>query len=205
MLWLPVAFWGLFLIITAFMLDSGYVSERSAAFLGFVLPLVGGILAASMLLDNPALELHFSTAYSAARVLLERQGLLLAILALLALSYQGIIALMGVDLSDLGPPLVRQLAWLTPTLALMALGCFTALALRKSVNGMLMVGLVWIMQVLARDWFMVYPVTRLYFVFMSAYRPGHPDMLSNQLILYGLAALMFILSWLLLQKQERYI
>ncbi len=205
MLWLPAAFWGLFLIITAIMLNNAYVSERTAAFLGFVLPMVGGILAASVVLDNPALELHFTTSYSAGRVLLQRQGLLLGILAFLALSYQGIVALMGVDLSYLGSLLIRQLAWLTPTIALMALGCCGALALRKSQNGMLLVGLIWIMQVLARDWFMLYPFTRLYFAFMSVYRPGHPDLLLNLFCQYGLATLMFILSWALLQKQERYI
>ena len=182
MLWLPAAFWGLFLIISAIFRGHVNHNEISAAFLGFVLPLVGGILATSVVLDTPALELHFSTSHSAARVLLQRQGLLLAILAFLALSYQGIVALMDVDLSYLGSLLIRQLAWLTPTLALMSLGCFGALALRKSQNGMLLVGLTWIMQVLARDWFMFYPATRLYFAFMSIYRPRAPRPASQPVL-----------------------
>ncbi len=203
--WLPAALWALFLIIVAITIDDPNVSDYASGFLGFVLPLIGGVLAASVILDNAALELHFSTAYSAWRVILERQGLLLIIFTILALSFQLGVAWMGVDLSGLGKLFPRQLAWLVPTLSFMSLGCFSALALRKSQNGMMMVGLLWIIQVIARDWFMFYAAARPFFIFMSNYRPQHPDLLTNQLCQLGLSLAFFLLSGELLRRQERYI
>ena len=203
--WLPTALWALFLIIVAITNNDPNVSDYASGFLGFVLPLIGGVLAASVILDNAALELHFSTAYSAWRVILERQGLLLVIFTILALSFQLGVAWMGVDLSGLGSPLTRQLAWLIPTLSFMGLGCFSALALSKSQNGMMMVGLIWIIQVLAREWFLHYAATRPLFIFMSNYRPQHPDLPLNQLCQFGLSLAFFLLAGELLRRQERYI
>ena len=205
LLWLPGVLWALFALITWLKRADTQVFEVAAGFFGFALPLIAGILASSAVLDNPALELHFAAPRPAWRVLLERQGLILALIAVAALTFQMYLLPLHVDVSRLGSPIHRQLAWLLPTLALMGLGCAGAFALRQSMGGAMLVGLVWILQLIGHDWFMRYDVTRCLFVFMSAYQPQHPALRVNQIVVLSLSVILFVLAWALFKKQERYL
>ncbi len=62
-------------------LFSRYLSpiEVSSAYTGVVLPLIGGILAAYSTLDDPCLEIQFSTSRSALAMLLSRFSLILVV------------------------------------------------------------------------------------------------------------------------------
>ncbi len=81
MLWLPAAFWALFLIISWMIRDTQSGFPVCVAYLGAALPLIGGILAAYAVLDDPALELQFATPRPAWLMLLERLGMILALRA----------------------------------------------------------------------------------------------------------------------------
>ena len=59
-LWFPLSFWVLFAII-GLIRGPQYILDTSRAYLGAVLPLIGGIMAAYAVLDDPALELRFAT------------------------------------------------------------------------------------------------------------------------------------------------
>ena len=205
LLWLPGVLWVLFALVTWLKHADAQVFEVAAGFFGFALPLIAGILASSAVLDNPALELHFATPRPAWRVLLERQGLILVLIAVAALTFQMYLLLLNVDVSRLGSPISRQLAWLLPTLALMSLGCVGAFALKQSMAGAMLVGLVWILQLIGHDWFMRYDVTRCLFVFLSAYQPQHPNLYANQIAVLSLTVILFVLAWALFKKQERYL
>lgn len=140
LLWLPGALWVLFALITWLKRADAQVFEVAGGFFGFALPLIAGILASSAVLDNPALELHFATPRPAWRVLLERQALILALIVVAALTFQIYLLALNVDVSRLGSPISRQLAWLLPTLALMGLGCLGAFLLKQSMGGAMLVG-----------------------------------------------------------------
>lgn len=205
LLWLPAVLWAFFALITWLKRGDPRVFEVAGGFFAFALPLVAGILASSAVLDNPALELHMASPRGTARVLLEREGLALAIIASAALAFQACLVVFGVDVSGLGSPLSRQAAWLLPTLVLMGLGCAGAFALRQSTGGALLVGLVWVLQLLGHEWFMQYEATRSLFVFMRAYRPQHPELPINQATLVCVASALFASAWALFRKQERYL
>ncbi len=205
LLWLPGVLWILCALVTWWKRGASGVLEVAGGYLAFALPLVAGILASSAVLDNPARELHFAAPRPAWRVLLERQGLMLAPVVVAALTFQFYLAALNVDLSSLGSPLGRQLAWLVPTLALTSLGCVSAFAFAQSVGGALLVGAVWVLQIIGHDGFMRSGLGRHLFVFMGAYQPQHPDLRANQAVVLGLAALLFVLAWALFRKQERYL
>jgi hypothetical protein len=205
LLWLPGGLWILFALVTMFKHANGQVFEEAAGFFGFALPLIAGILASSAVLDNPALELHFAAPRPAWRVLLERQGLLMTLIAVAALTFQIYLLALNVDMSRLGLPINRQLAWLLPTLALMELGCVGAFILKQSMGGAMLVGVVWILQLIGHEWFMRYDMTRRLFIFLNAYAPEHPDLFANQIVVLIFSVILFVLAWALLKQQERYL
>lgn len=205
-LWLPAGLWVLFALIVAFTgSDAGRAYEAARAFLGFVVPLLGGILSASAIVDDTALELQFAAPRAPWRTLLERLAVLLAIVALAALAFQAYLAVAGVDISPLGGIAARQLVWLMPSVALMGLASLVALALAQGTGGALAAGLVWIMQLLLRGWFAASPWGRYLFLFLGAHLPGSPHLPANRLCLAALAAAFVVGASHLLKKEERYL
>jgi hypothetical protein len=202
--WLPAAFWALFAIICLFRNAPDSRFDMVRVYLGTAVPLVGGILAAYAVLDDPALELRFATPTRAGRFLAERLGLILAIQALSALGFQLFALALGVDFTPLGNWAAVQLAWIVPTLALMALGCAGSLLVAQSTAGAFLAGFVWLMELLARGW-LASNAGRYVLIFMGALMPGHPSLHINQVTLSALAAMLLFAAWALLHRQERYI
>jgi hypothetical protein len=205
LVWLPAVLWALLALITWLKRGDPRVFEVAGSYFAFALPLVAGILASSAVLDNPALELHLACPRGAASVLLEREGLVLTLIAVAALTFQVFLVVLGVDMSGFGSPVSRQAVWLLPTLVLMGLGCAGAFTLRRSTGGALLVGLVWVLQLLGYEWFLQYGATRSLFVFMRAIRPQHPELAINQATLVCQSSALFVSAWALLRRQERYL
>jgi hypothetical protein len=200
-LWFPAAIWALF-VIMGMILRETHLHGLGVAFLGGVLPLMGGILAAYAILDDPALELRFATPRPAWQTLRERLGLILAVTAI---AYQLFLSLVGGDLSDLGNLPARQLAWLVPSLAMMALGSAASFAFGQSTAGAMLPGLVWIFQVIARGWMETDAVARYFYLLMGSNAPQHACLRLNQASLLVTAALLLFIAWALFKKQERYL
>lgn len=205
MLWLPAAFWALFIILAWMLINEPAGFPVTTAYLGAALPLIGGILAAYAVLDDPALELQFATPRPAWLMLLERLGMILILSAICAFSYQGIIAVLGIDLAPLGSFSARQLAWFSPTLASVALGSAVAFANRASMSGAAAVGLVWIVEIILRDWFLNDRWGQYVLLVMGSNYPDHPALRGNQAALVAIAVLLLLAGWAMLRRQERYI
>jgi len=203
-LWFPLAFWALFVVIGVIR-GPAYILDTSRAYLGTVLPLIGGIMAAYAILDDPALELRFATPIPAAQTLLERLAPTFIIQVLCALTYQVFALALAVDfLSMYGNWLNVQMIWLIPTLSLMALGCFSAIAAAQTTTGALFVGMVWIVELVARGWF-AYNAGKYFLIFMGPLMPDHPDLVANYLSLSILSFALLFVAWALLHRQERFI
>lgn len=203
-LWFPAAIWALLVIIVLFLLRTEQALNAARGYLGAAVPLIGGIMAAYALLDDPALELRFATAGRAAGLLLERLAPVILIQAACALGFQVFTRLAGIDLSVMGDVWAVQLAWLVPTLALIGLGSAGALLAAQTTAGAVLVSLVWLVELIARGWF-AQNAGKFVLVFMGALMPDHPDLAANQMVLCGLAVAFFAASWALLRRQERYI
>ena len=181
-LWFPLAFLALFIVIVLIMRHPEVRFSLARAYLGFIVPLIGGILAAYSVLDDPALELRFSTPVRAEQTLLVRVGLILAVQAACALVFQLFVGALGVDLSPLGGLFSVQLVWLLPTLSLAALGTAGALAGAQTAMGAFLVGAVWLIQLIMNSWLKLN--ARPVFLFLGVIDPGHPDLASNRLVLF---------------------
>lgn len=203
-LYLPAAFLGLFMIICLFKLEPDELFDMSRAYLGTVIPMLGGIMAAYAILDDPALELRFSTPAQAAGLLAERLGMVFLIQAACAIIFQVFVNGFGADLSPLGSFLGIQLAWLIPTISLMALGCVGSLWSAQTMTGTFLVSLIWLIELLARGW-LARNAGKYVLVFMGALMADHPDLVANQITLSIVSVALFVTSWQLLRRQERYI
>lgn len=202
-LWFPLAFLALFIVIVLILPDPVARFSITRAYLGFIVPLVGGILAAYSVLDDPALELRFSTPVRAGQILLARVGLILAVQAACALFFQLFAGALGIDLSPLGGLFGVQLIWFLPTLCLAALGNAGALAGAQTAMGAFLAGAVWLVQLLMNSWLKLN--ARYVFLFMGVIVPDHPDLASNQLVIFAGSIVLLLVSWALLRRQERYL
>jgi len=203
-LWFPAAFWGLFVII-GLMRGPAYIFDSTRSYIGACVPLVAGIMAAYAVLDDPALELRFAAPLRAAPMLLERLAPVFGLQAGLALAYQAFGLLLGLELSQFGSWWDAQLAWLVPTVALLAFGSLAALLAAQTATGAVLAGLLWIVQLVARGWFAAHPQGQYLLIFMSPFMNDHPALRANQLTLGLVSALCFWLCWRLFIRQERYI
>ena len=203
MLLFPAALFACFVLIAWMMRDPAIRFAIARGYLGFFVPLTGGILAAYALLDDPALELRLSTPVGAGRTLATRLGLILAIEAACALSFQAAALAMGVDFAPLGGALAVQLAWLVPTAALMSLGTLGSLATAQCATGAFVAGIVWLIQLLLKGW-MLQNVPRLY-LFMGVLEPGSPFLTASQSTVLAASLVSLAASWLLLRRPERYL
>nr|CAI78582.1 hypothetical protein [uncultured Aminicenantes bacterium] len=202
---LPAAFWALFaLIILLNPRASGWV-DSARGYLGAILPLMGGILGAYAVLDDPALEILFSTPARAEWMLAERLVPPLLIIAAAAGSFQIFLRLLGFNLTILSDPVSLQFDWLVPTLVLTGWGTSVALLARHCAAGALAVGVVWILHLIARGWFLSLKTGSVFFLFLGIFRPGDPRLFANRVVLTLLAGGFLTAAAVLLKKQERYI
>lgn len=202
--WFPLAFWALFVII-GIMRGPQYIVDTARAYLGGAVPLTAGILAAYAVLEDSALELRFATPVSAAQTLLERLVPTFLVQVAFAFAYQLFSLAMKADFSTYVTWSELQLAWLIPTLSLMALGCFTSLVGARTTTGAVMAGMVWLVELVARAWFASNSVGQYFLVFMSTFMLDHPALHANQIVLCATSLILLLISWKLLQRQERYI
>lgn len=202
-LWFPLAFLALFFVILLILPDPGARFSIARAYLGFIVPLIGGILAAYGVLDDPALELRFATPVGAGQTLASRLGLILSIQAACAIAFQLFAGALGIDLSPLGGLFRVQLVWLLPTLSLISLGTAGALAGAQTAMGAFLAGAAWLVHLIMNSWLRANAASA--FLFLGVIAPDHPDLASNRLVLAGGSMALLLISWALLRRQERYL
>jgi len=203
-LWLPASLWLMFAVLVYTQIGFN-AKEIAVSFAVVVLPLLAGIMAGYALVDDPGLELQFSAPLSSARMLLGRVGGQVGVVALAALLFQAYCALIGLDLSAFGSPLVRQLFWLAPCLVMSALGACLTLCFTHPTPAALCVASLWLLQLFLRYWFIQNVPARYFFLFPGLFFPEHPQVGMILTSLFCLAAVLFLASWALLKRQERYL
>lgn len=202
--WFPLAFWALFVLI-GIIRGQEYILDTSRAYLGTAMPLIGGIMAAYAILDDPALELRFAAPVPAFQTLLEHLAPAFVIQILCAMTFQVFALVLHADfLSLYGSWFNVQLIWSIPTLWLMAWGCLSAVAAAQTTTGALLAGMVWLVELVTRGWF-AYNNGKYFLVFMGPLMPDHPDLIANYISLSALTFLFLFITWALLHRQERYI
>ena len=203
-LWLPVALWGLFALLVGLFFKGADASSAARAFLGFLLPLISGGLASFAILRDPALELQFATPRPAWGMLVERSGIVLAVIAVTALTFQLYTAVIGIDLG-LGDFWRAQLIWLIPNITAICIASLVSLLAASCTAGFAFAGTLWIVQLVLRGLFAHSATWRNVLLFFGIMAPGHPALILNQLTLLTIGAFSLWASAGLLKKQERYL
>jgi len=202
-LWFPPALWVLFIVIVSIMRHPAIRFNLARGYLGFIVPLISGIMAAYAVLDDPALELRFATPARAGQTLLAPLGLIVAVQTACALSFQLFLLVLKVDLSPLGGPLGVQLAWFLPALSLIALGTAGSLAGAQTSLGAFLVGAVWLVQIMMKSW--LEANAKYLHLFLGVLVPRDPDLALNQCLLLAGSIALLSFSWALLHRQERFL
>jgi hypothetical protein len=203
LVWFPGAMFAVLVLIMWMMRRPDIRFAIAKGYLGFLVPLMTGILAAYAVLDDPALELRFATPVSAAQTLLTRLALILSVQAAFALGFQLCALAMGVRFSPLGSAFAIQLAWIIPTISLAAVGTSGALAAAQCATGAFLSASTWLIQLLMKGWLLA-NASSLY-LFMGMLEPKHPDLLWSQAVLAVASFVLMAFSWVLLHRQERYL
>jgi hypothetical protein len=202
-LWFPLALLAFFMVAVVVMRHPAIRFSLARAYLGFIVPLTGGILAGYAVLDDPALELRFATPVRAGQTLLTRVGLILSVQTACALVFQLFLVVLGVELSPLGGVLGVQLAWFLPAFCLAGVGTAGSLAAARTSVGAFLAGAVWLTHVMMKGW--LEANARYAYLFMGVLVPGHRDLRINQCVLFAASATLLCLSWVLLRRQERFL
>lgn len=205
LLWLPGSMLALFALIAALMSGEPRQPDTVKGFLGVVVPLLGGILAAYAVLDDPALELLFASPLTAARLLFRKLAGPALVTAVTALAYMAVMTGLGFDWRAAGGLAEAFWSWVVPSAGLVALGCAASLAAGQCAGGALAVGLVWIVELVARGWFLRRDAASLIFLFMGTFSPADPRLLANRLCLASASAALLAAAWGLLLHRERYL
>ncbi len=165
------------------------------------LPLITGIVAATVATQDPAIELQLTvplpyriTAFSRLTLMLIWTALI-ALLSTLAL-HSIIPALFPTSLAQ------EQLIWSAPMLWFTAIGAILALLMRNRTTSSAILGCLWVMQLVFHGYFLATGWTRPWFLFTTLYTPTASFWLSNRIELILTALGVFIATWLYLHNNE---
>lgn len=198
-----------FVLLLAVMQDSTTgnpvaTARTLQAVLEMGLPLAAGVVAASLVGRDPAVELQVSVFRDYRTTLVRRLTILLGWTAMIALGTSVALTLSGWwQRWPLAPdPMLGQLGWLAPTLWLAGLGFLLGALLRSPAAAGGLVAAVWIAhQVLAdvmQQWFW----SRLLHLFATT-RGNGMDWLANRAVLLGTGSALLVAGWLVLARTER--
>jgi hypothetical protein len=222
MLLLPLA---LLVAVALLVLVQRFVAHQSSerlllATVEMLLPTAAGIMVATTLAHDDALELHLTLPRSYARTGLLRVLVLTGWCACLACVVLAAIMLLGIVplppfAASVSPPVemaLVQLVWLSPMLWLVAAGLCLALATKSRTASGALLGGIWLLDLLfvgvlvQTAWlrpFLLFPATFVIYPASLVSRASFDAYwLTTRFELLGMAAVLLPLGWLMLRDYE---
>ncbi len=212
--------WWLFLLMALSFLGAGglvwlqlhagasQVLSRAAELSRFVMEpgagLLAGMLASSLIVGDPLLEVMMATRVGMYGVLTWRYLLTCFILLLCSAVYLAWSLGNGISYARQQSPLFLLLVWLIPVLVMSMLGLFGSLATRNAALGMAIAAVPLAGSLLLYE--KLLPIQAAHPFFLSyTYSGGQdaPDWWTNRLALLGVALVFAIGNWCLLRREER--
>ena len=197
---LPMAFFGA---------DRGQVAELLSSVPEVFLPILAGLVAATVVTQEPALDLHLTLKTSYRRTVARRLTLLFGFSV--AASFVWTMALRVLGLwSWPGWFSVSQMGWIVPLVWFVSAAVLLALVLRSRVASGAILGGVWLFQNLLGGVFFTYEWLRPFYLFpMSSHKPVLEEVWGERYwadgwpVLGAMALLMTLAAALLLGNSER--
>lgn len=167
------------------------------------MPLAAGVVAASLVGRDVAVELQVSVFREYRTTLLRRLAITFAWTAVIAGGTTVALTVTGWwDRWPLAPePALGQLTWLAPTLWLGGLGFLLGALLRSPAAAGGLVATVWLVQQLMADTMRGWVGSRLVFLFATTRGSGE-DWLANRLVLLASGVALLVAGWLVLARAE---
>lgn len=190
-----------------------------SAALEMILPLAAGVIVATIISHDPAIELQLTLPKKYDLTGMYRLLLIAAWTTCIALLSSGI--LYALKLAYIPQPLqswapllqflTNQLTWLAPLLWFVAVGLYLALLLRsRSASGALLGG-IWIAEIILRGYIastswlqplLLFPTTLILFPTTNLSQADFSFWLTNRFEVLGTALVLLPLGWLLLHNPE---
>jgi hypothetical protein len=185
--------WALGAFLTWFAYHSFHQAEMTIAVLELVFPVPVAVLASALFANDPARELVCASERPIWLVVLARLGLIVGLLVLMALLFDGYLAALGLVVPGQGNWLERQLVWLAPALVLMLVALMASLWSRSATIGAAVAVGVWLLEVLLHQllinevllhgaWL---AASRRLFLFATFWETNAPYWLENRAWLVG--------------------
>ncbi|GEM_PF-3148873 len=157
------------------------------AYLEVLLPAIAGLLAAHVFAD-PVLEVLSSLPFSLRRLLAER-----LFTVSLVVGVGGMAMPVWAWLWRISSPQLYGLGWIlvwsAPAMAFIGLGAVGAILARSSSVGALLVGSVWLLQLIFQGEMLLHPAGRVFLLFLTSLQPDAPEWPLNRALLMGLGVL----------------
>jgi hypothetical protein len=181
-----------------------------SASLEMILPLAAGVVVATIVSHDPAIELQLTLPRKYHRTAMVRLGLIVAWTACIALLSSAVLVVLNLayvpfqlqSWSALLSFLTNQLTWLAPLLWFVGLGLCLAMLLRsRSASSAILSG-IWVGEILFKDFFIDTDWLRPAFLFPTTLTPAIDFWLTNRFEVLGTALVLLLLGWLLLRNPE---
>jgi hypothetical protein len=181
----------------------GHGDELSRFVLESGAGLVVAMLASSLVVGDPTLEVTMATRSGIYRVLAWRYLLTLFFLALCCAAYLAWSLLLGVSYAPQQTPLFFLLLWLAPALVMSMLGILGALATRNAALGAVIAAIPLMAALfLHNDLLPIAPV-RPFFIPYTIWAYASPTWWSNRVSLLAVAVILALCCWRWLRREER--
>ncbi|GAA3087799.1 hypothetical protein [Streptosporangium carneum] len=185
----------------------GNTARFLVAFVEMGIPLLTGLLAASLVGRDRAVELRLALPSAYRATLLRRLAVTVGWAGVCALAISALLTAGGwwerLPLSPGG--VAGQLAWLSPTLWLTALGLLAYAASRTTVAATATVALVWVVEQALSEALRDNPASRWLYLFATTRGVADGDWLPNRLVLLATALPLAVAAWFLLGDVERFL
>ena len=197
-------------ILTILHVDHLRIAQVLTASLEMILPLVAGLLVATIVSHDAAIELQLTLSSKYRYTALLRITLIAGWIACVALfcgvfiyhlKYWRVPAQLS-TLAVLPQFLAGQLTWIAPLLWFVTLGFCLALLIRSRSAGSAILGGIWVIEAIFYGYFALLDWLKPIFLFPTTLDPGIDFWLPNRLGLLGIALLFLGIGWLLLYNTE---
>jgi hypothetical protein len=166
--------------------------------------LLAGMLASSLIIGDPLLEVMMATYTGLSRVVIWRSLLTFSVLLCCSVAYLAWSLSNGIFYARQQGPLFFLLVWLAPVLVTGMLGLFGSLVPRNTALGMVIAAMPLMGALLGQQYLNPIQATHP-FILPYTYWGAQdaPDWWTNRLTLLGIALVFTVWNWWLLRREER--
>lgn len=165
--------------------------------------LIAGMLASSLIVGDPALEVAMTTRTGIYRVLTWRYLLMCVFLLLASAAYLSYTLVLKTVYAQQQSLLYFLLLWLAPVLAMSMLGLFFAILTRSAALGAVIAALPLMIDLFVHDELLNIAGYRPFFIPFTIWAHDASDWWLNRFVLVGIGLLLALACWWWLRREER--